>query len=190
MKPVAFTLLLAAALAAGCNSQDPTKLPGNGAISNGPGAGTVGTGVVDPNATVNGGPGGNGSVSPGDTDLTHRGANGNEQRGVLPTVYFGFDKFAIESAERAKLDQAAAHLKANAKDRLLVEGSCDWRGTAEYNLGLGDRRANAVKQYLVQIGVEESRVDTKSLGDSKAAENGSEAQMKEDRRAELVVVKP
>ena len=70
--------------------------------------------------------------------------NGREMvKGVLPSVYFGFDSSAIAASERGKLQQAADYLEANPSMGLLIEGHCDRYGTAEYNLALGDRRAES-----------------------------------------------
>lgn len=152
----------------------------------------------DPSATLIG-PGPGGSVSPvglgdlGDSGSTleqrstDRFAEENLQRGLLPTVYFDFDKSAIRADERAKLQEAAKWLSANPGKTLLLEGHCDWRGTAEYNLGLGDRRSQSVKGYLQSLGVDASRLETLSKGDLNAQENVAESQMAKDRRVELVV---
>jgi peptidoglycan-associated lipoprotein len=152
----------------------------------------------DPSATLLG-PGTGGQISPlglgdmGDTMLEQRTSSrdpndeANLQRGLLPTVYFDFDKSAIRQSERAKLQEAAAWLSSNPDKAILLEGHCDWRGTAEYNLGLGDRRSQAVKEYLRSIGVDISRLETNSKGDLNAQENATAEQMAQDRRVELVV---
>jgi len=153
----------------------------------------------DPSSTLLG-PGTGGSVNPlglgdmGDTSLEQRTsgdrfAEENLQRGLLPTVYFDFDKSAIKQSERAKLQEAAAWLSSNPGKTLLLEGHCDWRGTAEYNLGLGDRRSQAVKEYLKSIGVDPTRLETLSKGDLNAQENATDSQMAQERRVELVVFK-
>ena len=97
---------------------------------------------------------------------------------------------AIKAGERTKLQQAKEYLEKNPGFRLLLEGHCDWRGTAEYNLGLGDRRANSVKKYLQSIGVAADRVETLSKGSLEAAKNADEATMAKDRRVNLIVVNP
>jgi peptidoglycan-associated lipoprotein len=74
--------------------------------------------------------------------------------------------------------------------KLLLEGHCDWRGTAEYNLGLGDRRANATRKYLESLGVTAQRLETLSKGSLEAMRNADDATMTKDRRVDLVVVNP
>lgn len=110
-------------------------------------------------------------------------------RGLLEPVYFDFDKSGINASERVKLDAAIMYLDANPNHRLLLEGHCDWRGTGDYNLGLGDRRAGAAREYLETAGVSPSRIETSSKGDLEAVENGDETQMAQDRRVELVILK-
>jgi peptidoglycan-associated lipoprotein len=113
----------------------------------------------------------------------------NLERGVLPTVYFDFDRSGIKASERVKLEQAAKWCAENKGKQVLLEGHCDWRGTAEYNLGLGDRRSNAVKEYLAKVGVEVVRLEVLSKGDLDAKENGTAAEMTKDRRVEIVIIK-
>ncbi|HEX4159960.1 MAG TPA: peptidoglycan-associated lipoprotein Pal [Rhizomicrobium sp.] len=83
---------------------------------------------------------------------------------VGDTVHFEYDKSEITSEDRDILQRQAAWLQKYAQVRVTVEGHCDPRGTREYNLALGGRRANAVKDYLVSLGVPSSRVDTISYG--------------------------
>jgi peptidoglycan-associated lipoprotein len=106
------------------------------------------------------------------------------------TVYFDYDKSDIRSSEREKLKAAKEYLDKNPAHRLLLEGHCDWRGTSEYNLSLGDRRANATKKYLQSIGVPADKLDTLSKGSLEAAKNADDATMAKDRRVNLVVVNP
>ena len=72
---------------------------------------------------------------------------------------------------------------------MLLEGHCDWRGTAEYNLGLGDRRAQAVKQFCRTSGFPTDKLETLSKGSLGAAEKGTEEQMAKDRRVDFVILK-
>ena len=110
-------------------------------------------------------------------------------RGLLQPVYFEFNQSTIRQSERAKLEAAVDYLKKNPQHRLLLEGHCDWRGTAEYNLGLGDRRAGASKQYVIKLGVDVKKLETLSKGSLDAVKNGTEEQMGKDRRVDLVILK-
>ncbi len=110
-------------------------------------------------------------------------------RGLLQPVYFAYDQSGIAAPERAKLAAAKEYLDANPQYRLLIEGRCDWRGTGDYNLGLGDRRAAAAKQYLTTLGVEDAKVEVLSKGDLEATEIAAEDAMAKDRRADLVILK-
>lgn len=115
--------------------------------------------------------------------------DGKTIRGLLDAVYFDFDKSNIKESERPKLQAAKEYLDQNPQHRILFEGHCDWRGTAEYNLGLGDRRANAAKNYLVTLGVPADKIVVNSKGSLDAKEKGTSDEMAKDRRAETVVVK-
>ena len=110
-------------------------------------------------------------------------------RGLLQPVYFDFDKSAIKQGERAKLEAAVDYLKKNPSHRLLLEGHCDWRGTAEYNLGLGDRRAQAVKTLLASLGIGADKLQILSKGSLGAAEKAAEDLMSKDRRVDFVILK-
>jgi peptidoglycan-associated lipoprotein len=83
---------------------------------------------------------------------------------VGDTVHFDFDKYAVLDADKATLQRQATWLAKYPAVKVTIEGNCDERGTREYNLALGARRANAVKEYLVSLGVAASRVDTISYG--------------------------
>lgn len=135
-----------------------------------------------------------------DTGLLDASASGLDLRGgvretddmifgLLEPVYFDFDKSGINASERVKLDAAILYLDGNPQHSLLLEGHCDWRGTSDYNLGLGDRRAGAAREYLEIAGVAASRIETASKGDLEAIENGGESEMAQDRRVELIILK-
>ena len=83
---------------------------------------------------------------------------------VGDTVHFDYDKYSITDEDRGVLQRQSAWLAKYPQVRVTVEGHCDERGTREYNLALGARRANAVKEYLVSLGVSSARVDTISYG--------------------------
>jgi peptidoglycan-associated lipoprotein len=85
----------------------------------------------------------------------------------MKDVFFDFDKFNIRDDQTAALNDNVAWLKANARVRVTIEGHCDERGTAEYNLGLGERRAKAVKDYLVGGGIAADRIASVSYGEER-----------------------
>ena len=98
-------------------------------------------------------------------------------------VFFGFDQFSLSNDARSTLDKQAAWLKTNPGVTIRVEGHCDERGTREYNLALGERRANAAKDYLAANGVNPDRIVTISWGKEKPVANGSnEAAWRQNRR--------
>lgn len=115
-----------------------------------------------------------------------------QNRSILEaqTVYFDYDQSAIKASERTKLQAAKKYLDEHPTHRLLLEGHCDWRGTAEYNLGLGDRRAGSAKKYLQSIGVDVTRVETLSKGSLEAAKNADDGTAAKDRRVNLIVIDP
>ena len=156
----------------------------------------------DPSATVLGPQGGGaGSLAP-ESVATSPDANAanlqardggfdasGQLRGQVEAVYFDFAKSSIKQSERAKIQAAKDYLDKNPQYRMLLEGHCDWRGTAEYNLGLGDRRANEVKKYLLTLGVNADKLDTLSKGSEDAKKNADQDTMAKDRRVEFVIVK-
>jgi peptidoglycan-associated lipoprotein len=83
---------------------------------------------------------------------------------VGDTVHFDYDKSDIKDEDRSTLQKQATWLEKYPQVRVTIEGHCDERGTREYNLALGARRANAVKEYLVSLGVSSARIDTISYG--------------------------
>lgn len=88
-------------------------------------------------------------------------------------VFFGYDQYALDGKSRSVLDKQAAWLSANPSVSIIVQGHCDERGTREYNLALGERRANSAKDYLVQLGVNPNRVRTISFGKERPVALGS-----------------
>ena len=103
-------------------------------------------------------------------------------------VFFGFDKSDLSSEAQATLNRQAAWLKKYATTKITIEGHCDERGTREYNLALGERRATAAKNYLVAAGIDASRVSTVSYGKERPAVVGSnEAAWAQNRRDVTVV---
>jgi peptidoglycan-associated lipoprotein len=105
----------------------------------------------------------------------------------LQTIYFDYDRWKLRDEARQALRNNAEQLQASPESGVVtVVGHCDERGSEEYNLALGDRRAAAVKQYLMDLGVPSSRVSTASFGESRPAVQGEgEAAWSRNRRAEL-----
>ena len=104
-------------------------------------------------------------------------------------VYFDFDKSGIRSSDVSTLNDQAAWLKRYPNVTIVVEGHCDERGTREYNLALGERRANAVKEYLVGRGVSANRIDTISYGKERPAVLGSNDSVWQQNRRGVSVIK-
>jgi len=112
----------------------------------------------------------------------------NEQ-GVLKTIYFDYDQAEIRPDQRATLQANAQYLRDNGNFRLLIAGHCDERGTRDYNMALGERRASATMQYLVSLGVPRDRVDIISYGEEvPAADGNTESAWAQNRRAQFQAV--
>ncbi|MET0307695.1 MAG: peptidoglycan-associated lipoprotein Pal [Sphingomonas sp.] len=105
------------------------------------------------------------------------------------TVHFALDEYDIDPEARAILDSQATWLAAHPAVRITIEGHCDERGTREYNLALGDRRANAAKNYLAARGVSADRITTISYGKERPLATGSDEQSwAQNRRAVTIVL--
>jgi peptidoglycan-associated lipoprotein len=110
-------------------------------------------------------------------------------RRAMQTILFDYDKSDIRVDQIRKVQSAASFLKQNANLRFTVEGHCDERGSEEYNLALGDRRANAVKQYLVSQGIAESRLTAVSYGEERPlCHDQTEDCYQRNRRAALTKI--
>jgi peptidoglycan-associated lipoprotein len=109
--------------------------------------------------------------------------------GVLQTIYFDYDKSEIRADQRPTLQANAQWLRENQGAKILIEGNCDERGTREYNMALGNRRATASMEYLVSLGVEANRVEIISYGEERPVAQGeNEAAWTRNRRADFKVV--
>jgi len=106
----------------------------------------------------------------------------------LKPIYFDFDKYDVRPGDAKILDSNATWLKQNAAQLVLVEGHCDERGTNEYNLALGERRAKATMNYLVSQGVQASRITVISYGEERpVCTEKNEACWAKNRRAQFLV---
>ncbi len=158
-------ILLAALVAtAGCASKRPPVLPPSGG-----------------EAPVNNG-GGADTVAPGSQQDFLRSI-------MSDTIHFALDQYDIDSTSRSILDSQAQWLMKWPDRRITIEGHADERGTREYNLALGDRRANAAKNYLAARGINPSRINTISYGKERPIALGSdEASWAQNRRAVTIVI--
>jgi len=103
------------------------------------------------------------------------------------SVHFSFDSSSLDAAARATLDGYAAWLNASQSNKITIEGNCDQRGSREYNLALGQQRADSVRDYLTNRGVSAGRIDTVSFGEERPACNGSgESCWAQNRRGDIV----
>ena len=106
------------------------------------------------------------------------------------SIYFGFDQYALTPEARDTLKKHADWLRANRGYVMRIEGHCDERGTNEYNLALGQRRADATKKYLVGLGLDAKRLSTVSYGEEKPLDPGhDEGAWAKNRRAQFAVTK-
>lgn len=106
--------------------------------------------------------------------------------GVQPTIYFGLDQYSIDGKGQAVVNNYAKFLQSKPNTSIVLEGHCDERGSSEYNMALGERRAKAVRDALMIAGVPSSRVRVVSFGEEKpAAEGHDESSWAMNRRVEM-----
>jgi peptidoglycan-associated lipoprotein len=111
-------------------------------------------------------------------------------RELLVPIYFDYDQSRIQSTEVLKLEKIAPFLRENPSVRVLIEGHCDERGSSEYNIGLGEKRAKAVFAYLSSYGIPQNRIETTSYGKERPAAYGcdNESCFSQNRRCEWKVI--
>jgi peptidoglycan-associated lipoprotein len=113
---------------------------------------------------------------------------GRTTEGMLP-VYFNFDASDIKSDQVARIEVNADFMRSNPNYNIRIEGNCDPRGTNEYNMALGERRALSAKKYLVNRGIDEARLNTVSYGEERILLHGhDELSWAQNRRDDFVVV--
>ena len=104
------------------------------------------------------------------------------------TIYFDFDKSNIRSDQRSALENNSQLMSRYETVKIRIEGNCDERGTEEYNMALGQRRADSVERFLTDYGISSSRISTISYGEMRSADSGhSEAAWAKNRRADIVI---
>lgn len=120
--------------------------------------------------------------------LNDRFQGGTEHPGMFPPVFFAYDSSQVAETERSKIEDVSRYLKQNGSVAVIIEGHCDERGSREYNLALGERRALAVRAYMAGLGIEADRIQTKSYGEENPAVPGhDENSWARNRRAEFVL---
>ncbi len=166
MKHIVSTVTVATALVlAGCSKKAPEELPPPPATS-----------TPAPTAGAEG-------AAPGTQAHFAQVMNGQD------TIYFDTDRYNIDSADQAALTQQAQYLAQYPNVRATVEGHADERGTREYNLALGERRANAAKNYLASLGVSPDRISVVSYGKERPKALGSNEQAwAQNRRAVTIIL--
>lgn len=115
-----------------------------------------------------------------------------QSKGYIRDAFFNYDESTLDAAAQSALTASANWLKGaeGSGYSLLIEGHCDERGTEQYNLALGDRRANAAKDYMVTLGVDASRIRTVSYGEERPFEEGhDDSAWSQNRRAHLVLTR-
>jgi len=107
------------------------------------------------------------------------------------TVHFDYDSSVVKSSDKGNLDAIASYMKSNGSVGLLVEGHCDERGTEDYNNALGERRSTAIREALINLGVDAGHIVTRSYGEYKPVAQGQdESAYRQNRRGEFVVLHP
>jgi peptidoglycan-associated lipoprotein len=173
--PLILGLLVGALALAGCESApESTVGAGGGGLAGSP---------------SQAGPGGaGGQVGTGPVDGSRLGGANLSAAGISDTVLFGFDQYDLSAQARTILDRQAAWLRQNPQRSITIEGHADERGTREYNLALGERRANSVKNYLVTLGIQANRIRTLSYGKERPVAIGASEQAWAQNRRGVTLV--
>ena len=140
------------------------------------------------------------SVKLDDVDAANANSGGSSKFGSQPwndpssplfqrSVYFDLNEYTVQTKYQKQLSAHASFLKANPKQKIIIQGNTDERGTAEYNLALGQRRSDAVRKSLNQMGVSDDQMEAVSFGKERPkAEGDTEAAWAENRRADIVYI--
>ena len=179
----------------------------SGAGTGGAGGGTMGSGPGSAGAMGAGGAGAAGAGGAGSTGAGGAGAGGAGgaaatgttipslpspkefvESAALRDVYFDFDRYDVRSGDKGTLDENAKWLQSNQSALLLIEGHADERGTNEYNLALGERRAKATRDYLLSVGIDAGRITVISYGEERpVCTEKTDACWAKNRRAHFLV---
>jgi peptidoglycan-associated lipoprotein len=186
------SLLILGVVLAGCAKRPATTQAAapapTGAAATTPGGGAA---QMQPSSGGTGGPSGGGTAGGGTTaapSTTRPAVSEFVAVADLKDIHFDFDKYDIRPADAKMLDGNASWLKSNPNHLVLIEGHCDERGTNEYNLALGERRAKSTMNYLVSQGVQASRITIISYGEERpACSQKNEECWAQNRRAHFLV---
>lgn len=127
--------------------------------------------------------------TPASDQQAQKASSTSQLQSALEKIYFDFDSANLSESARNTLAKNASVLIKESSAKISIEGNCDERGSAEYNLALGERRAKSAQQYLLTLGVKADRLSTISYGKEKPAVQGNdEAAMAKNRRDEFVVI--
>jgi len=128
------------------------------------------------------------AVTPSAESTTNPATPANAVSPNSTTVYFAYDDYTLTTEAQSDLEKVGEYLKSSQNAVVQIEGHCDERGTVEYNLALGERRAQSVKSYLVNRGITDTRLTTISYGEEKPATEGhDESAWSKNRRAAFVI---
>jgi peptidoglycan-associated lipoprotein len=145
--------------------------------------------VFDDGSTLNFGPDA-GNLKTRNGKFSNELYNGKQMiLDLFDPIYFTFDSMAVDGTQRPILLNAVTYLKENPGYEILIKGRCDWYGTEEYNLTLGDLRANSVALYMEDLGIQSGRIHTVSIGSLEAQIGLSKSKAQIDRRADLILLK-
>lgn len=169
--------------------KDPTRIPGlkHNIVGPGPGNMVGEGGVLPPSATPGSELGFEAAPHPADFDTRTK----NREVFAANTAHFDVDSATVRSSDYSNLETVANFMKSNPAGDLLIEGHCDERGTEGYNMSLGDKRANSLREYLINLGVSPDRIHTVSFGEAQPVDSShNESAWAKNRRGEFIFVEP
>jgi peptidoglycan-associated lipoprotein len=182
---IAAFMIAAIAGCASTGTEDTAPVEDKSSAATAPGAGTGATTSGTTTAPI----GGVGGVAGGTGSGATSAAALKDPRNILSkrNIYFDYDQFTVKDEYKAIVEAHAKYLQANRGARAIVQGNTDERGTREYNIALGQKRADAVKNLMLLLGATEIQIETVSFGKEKPRREGhDESSWAENRRADIV----
>ena len=182
---IAAFMIAAIAGCASTGTEDAAPIEDKAPAATAPGAGTGATTAGTTTAPIGGGSGVAGAPASGATSA----AALKDPRNILSkrNIYFDYDQFTVKDEYKAIVEAHAKYLQANRGARAIIQGNTDERGTREYNIALGQKRADAVKNLMLLLGATEIQIETVSFGKEKPRREGhDESSWAENRRADIV----